>query len=220
MSDPIPVQGQNVAINISTPLTLIGLFVAILRERFLATTPSDPPLKWNWIDDLKTTGVFIEAGFNENMEGRNTRPGIWVDRDQTSYGQVAIGDQDQIPILMRSGQRYYYASAETDMVVTCTSKDRGESMMVGSVVQDFLQMSSRVIQKYFGLRDVSPIILNATTPHEKDRELMVTPVQFRVFYEARWTTLPIAPVLHGINLKLADVTDPDLYFRDIVLRDN
>lgn len=220
MSDPIPVEGQHAYINISTPMTLIGIFVAILRERFLAATPSDPELKWHWADDLKATEVFIESGFNEQMEARNTRPGIWVDRDQTSYGQVVLGNQDRIPELMRSSQKYYYTTAETDMIIDCTSKDRGESMMIGSIVQDFIQMSSRIIQAYFGLRDMSPIALNRTVPHEKDRELMVSQIQFRVYYEARWDTLPINPVLHGINMKLVDETDPELYFRDLALRDN
>lgn len=220
MSDPIPVEGQHAYINISTPMTLIGIFVAILRERFLVSTPSDPALKWNWIDDLKATAVFIESGFNEEMEARNTRPGIWVDRDQTSYGQVVIGDQDRIPQLLRTGHKYYYATAETDILIDCTDKKRGTSMMVGSVVQDFIQMSSRIIQAYFGLRDMSPVVLNRTTPFEKDRELMVSQVQFRVYYEARWDVLPINPVLHGINMKLTDERDPELYFRDLALRDN
>jgi len=220
MSDPIPVEGQHTYINISTPMTLIGIFVAILRERFLAGTPSDPELKWHWGDDPKAAEVFIESGFNEHMEARGTRPGIWVDRDQTSYGQVVIGDQDRIPQLMRTSHKYYYASAETDMIIDCTDKARGTSMMVGSVVQDFLQMSARIIQAYFGLRDMSPIALNRTVPYEKDRELMVSQVQFRVSYEARWDTLPINPVLRGIDMRLGDETDPELYFRDLALRDN
>lgn len=218
--DPIPDQGSRTDIYLSTPLTVIGIFVAIMQERFSATTPSDPPLKWDWLSDVKDTKIIITSGFNKNIEARNDRPAIWIDREQTTYGEVAIGNRDQIPISLRTRHQQYYCMAEMDMVMDCTSKNRGESMMVGSVTQDFLQMSAREIMRLFGFRDISPVILNRTVPFEKDRELMNTPVQFRVSYEARWATAPIYPVLNAVRLRLGDETDPDTYFRDIALRDN
>jgi hypothetical protein len=218
MSDPIPVQGQHSYVNISNPLTLIGLFVEILRERFKATTPSSPALLWNWEDDLKSTPVFIESGFNLHMEARNARPGIWIDQDQTVFLRPVLGDRDQIPENRRQDIKQYYALVETDMTVDCTSADRGESLMLGSVVHCFLQMSARVIMQWFGLRDISPIIMGKTVPFEKDVALMSTPIQFRVGYEARWATIPILPILQGIELRLGDKTDPETYFREISLQ--
>jgi len=217
--DPIPVSNTYGKVFFSTPMTIIGIFVAILQERFTETTPSEPPLEWFWTPDLKTTGVFIESGFNVSMEARNTRPGIWVDRTQTTYGEVSVGNRDQMPAELRSGFQQYYATAETDMAIDCTSARRGESMMVGSIVQDFLQMSAQEIMKSFGLRDISPILLNRTVPYEKDRDLMNSEIVFRVSYEARWASLPIAAVMRGINLRLQDEDDPELYFRRIALRD-
>jgi hypothetical protein len=218
--DPIPDQGSRSDIYLSTPLTVIGIFVAILQERFAPATPSDPPLKWNWTSDVKETGIIIASGFNKNIEARNARPAIWVDREQTTYGEISIGNRDQIPISLRTRHQQYYAMAEMDIVMDCTSKNRGESMMVGSVVQDFLQMSAREIMRFFGFRDITPIILNRTVPYEKDRELMSTSVQFRVAYEARWASIPIYPVLHAIKMRLGDADDPDTYFREVALRDN
>jgi len=217
--DPIPDQGSRTDIYLSTPMTVLGIFVAILHERFSPETPSDPPLKWSWLSDIKDTEIIIASGFNEGIEARNDRPAIWVDREQTAYGKVAIGNRDQIPISLRTRHQQYYAMAEMDIVMDCTSKNRGESMMVGSVVQDFLQMSAREIQSYFGFRDISPIILNRTVPFEKDRDLMDTPVQFRVSYEARWASVPIYPLLNAVRLRLGDKTDPETYFRDIALSD-
>ena len=217
--DPIPDQGSRQDIYLSTPMTVLGIFVAILRERFAAATQSDPPLKWNWLSDLKDTEIIIASGFNKNIEARNDRPAIWIDREQTVYGEVAIGNRDQIPISLRTRHQQYYAMAEMDIVMDCTSKARGESMMVGSIVQDFLQMTAREIQRFFGFRDISPIILNRTVPYEKDRELMSTPIHFRVSYEARWASIPIYPLLNAVRLRLGDETDPETYFRDIALHD-
>ncbi len=217
--DPIPDRGSRPDIYLSTPMTVLGIFVAIMRERFSASTPSDPPLKWHWLSDAKNTGIVIASGFNVGLEARNERPAIWVDREQTTYGEVSIGNRDQIPIDLKTRHQQYYAMAEMDILLDCTSKNRGESMMVGSITQDFLQMSGHEIQRFFGFRDISPIILNRTVPFEKDRELMNTPVRFRVSYEARWASLPIYPLLNAVTMHLGDKTDPDTYFRDIALRD-
>ncbi|PIX39958.1 MAG: hypothetical protein COZ56_15990 [Armatimonadetes bacterium CG_4_8_14_3_um_filter_58_9] len=214
---PKPVDGANPNLIFSTSLTIIGVFVAILRERFSPATPSDPPLKWHWLPEIKDTGLFIESGWNENLEGRNVRPGIWVDRDQNVYQQVSIGDRDQMPVYQNVRLQLYYGIGETDMILECTSTNRGESMILGSIVQDFLQMSSDEIQAIFGFRSMTPIILNRTTPFNKDTKLWTSPVMFRVQYENRWASQPIATMLRNIFLKIDDKTDPEKYFRDITL---
>lgn len=214
---PKPPEGANPNLIFSTSLTIIGVFVAILRERFNPTTPSDPALKWRWSPSLKDTGLFIESGWNENLEGRNVRPGIWVDRDQNVYQQVSIGDRDQMPVYQNVRLQLYYGIGETDVLIDCTSPNRGESMILGSIVQDFLQMSSDEIQAIFGFRSMTPIALNRTTPFEKDAKLWNSPVIFRVQYESRWASQPIATMLRNIFLKIGDKTDPEKYFRSIAL---
>jgi len=199
-------------------MTLIGIFVAILRERFDPTTFSDPALQWAWKEDLKTTGIFIESGFNAKLEARNVRPAIWVDRAQNNYGRVAVGDQDQIPINLKYRHELFYSTAETDMLLDCTSSERGESMLLGSICQDTLHMSARLIEEAFGLRDMSPVILGQTVPYEKDKNLWNSPVEFRVYYEVRWATVPMAQLLTRLYMKIADKSDPDQYFRDFVLK--
>ena len=218
MTEPIPVEGTNAWLRVSTPLTLIGIFVAILRERFDPDTHSDPELSLAWSSDLKTTEIFIESGFNKAIEARNVRPGIWVDRTQSNYGRVAIGDQDQIPINLKYRHETFYSPAETDMILDCTSPTRGESMLVGSVVQDTLHMTARLIEACFGLRDMSPVVMGRTVPYEKDRELYNTPVEFRASYEVRWAAVPQAQLLTRLYMKISDKNDPETYFRDFVLK--
>lgn len=218
MTEPIPVPSTHPWMRVSSPMSLIGIFVAILRERFDPGTFSDPVLQWAWKEDLNTTGIFIESGFNDKMEARNTRPAIWVDRSQNNYGRVSVGDQDQIPTNLKFRHETFYSTAETDMLFDCTSSERGESMLVGSLVQDTLHMMARLIEAAFGLRDMSPVIMGRTVPYEKDKALWNTPVEFRAFYEVRWTTVPMATLLTRLYMKIADKSDPDQFFRDFVLK--
>jgi len=216
---PFPVEGANPNLRLSTPLTVIGMLVTILRERFLAATNhSDPALPWGWVSSPADTGVFIESGWNENLEGRNVRPGVWVDRDQNIYAAVSIGRQDQMPVYQKVRLEQFYMVGDLDVLIDCTAVKRGESMLLGSIVQDFLQMSSRIIMEYFGLRDISPMVLGRTVPFEKDAKLWSSPVQFRVQYEVRWATAPIATVFSDFALKIVDHADPEKYFRDVALR--
>ncbi len=218
MSEPTPPEGSHAWLRISTPLTLIGVFVAILRERFDPTTFSDPALPWAWKEDLKETGIFIESGFNEEIEARNARPAVWVDRAQNNYGRVSVGHQDQMPISIKYRHETFYSSAETDMLLDCTAPKRGESMLLGSIVQDTLHMTARYIEEAFGLRDMSPVVLGRTVPYEKEKDIWNSPVVFRVFYEVRWAGVPMATLLTRLYMKIADKDDPETYFRDFILK--
>lgn len=219
MTDPIRIEGSNVVTALSTPLTVLGIFVAILRERFSETGFSDPVLKWEWKTDKATTGIFIESGFNDEIEARNVRPAIWLDFTQHVFGRVSIGDRDQVPVYLPKRLENYYCLAEMDLVADCTSKERGESILVSSIVQEFIHFCSDIIQSLFGFRGMSPVIMARPTLYEKDRRLWNTEIQLRVEYERRWRSIPFSEVLNAIKLKLADVNDPDLYYREIALRD-
>ncbi len=215
---PDAAQGSLPLVQFSTPLVTIGVLVEVLRERFKETSESDPDVPWHWTNDPKTTPIFIESGWNENLEARNVRPGIWVDRDQNVYQRVAIGDQDQLPTIQRYRLEMFYGKGETDIIIECTAQKRGESMIIGSIVQDFLHMSSDVIQAFFGFHDISPILLGRTVPFEKDNQLWNTPVNFRVTYEIRWATAPIVTTFNSLYTKIAQQEDPVRYFREISLR--
>ena len=208
---------------LSTPLSIVGMLIEVVRLRFQGGTYSNPALDWEWEEFGEVAPgnpniIFIESGFNTNIEAYTTRPGIWIDRDQNIYKKVSIGHQDQMPVNVRSRLEEFYAAGECDIVIDCTSANRGESMVIGSIVQDHLQMASNLIQGYFGLRDISEIILSRTVPFDKDDKLWNSPIQFRVYYEIRWATFPAAPLLHEMYLKLADEEDPEAYFRGIVTR--
>ena len=219
MTDPIRIKGSNVQVALSTPLTVLGIFVSILRERFSEQAHSDPVLKWEWQVNKKTTGIFIESGFNDELEARNVRPALWVDFTQHVFGRVSIGDRDQMAVYLPKRLENYHCLAEMDLVIDCTSKERGESILVGSIVQEFIHICSDIIQSVFGFRGMSPVIMGRPTLYEKDRSLWNTEIQFRVEYERRWRTIPFTGVWNGIKLKLADAGNPDLYYREMSLRE-
>jgi len=197
---------------------MLGVFIDVIRQRFQEGSSIDPILPWVWTSDLATTGLFVENGWNENIEARNVRPGIWLDREQNIYGKVSIGDQDQIPVVRQVRLESFYCPGEMDIIIDCTSTQRGESMLIGSVLQDYLHMTSNYIQAIFGLRDMSSVILGRTTPFEKDTKMWTSPVQFRAGYEIRWATMPIANVLNEITARIRDQENPETFYLDVALR--
>jgi hypothetical protein len=215
MTIPRPYNEQTL---LSTPLTVLGMFIEIVRARFSDDNFSDPEVPWAWNEDLDLTKIFIESGFNVNIDARTTRPGVWIDRDQNIYVKSNMGRQDQMPVHIRKSIYLYHGFGEIDIMLDCTSPNRGESMVVGSVVQDFLQMSASVIKGEFGLRDMTDVIMNRTAPFDKDDKLWNTQVQVRAQYEIRWITAPLAPAFNSVLSKLSNVEDPSAYFREVALR--
>ena len=223
MTVPAPVAEANPRVRLSTPLAILGMLVEVIRLRFKKDVYSDPALDWEW-EPFEDTApgnenfIIIESGFNTNIEARTIRPGIWVDRIQSIWQKSSIGHQDQMPVNVRMTLERFHAFGETDIIVDCTSPNRGESMMVGSITQDHLQMSANIIQAQFGLRDMSDIILNRTVKFDKDDKLWNSPIQFRIYYEVRWASLPVTHVMHSAFLKLVNRDNPEEYFREIATR--
>jgi len=208
--DPRPAPGAATDITLSTPLVVVGMLTHVIRQRFIPAPLTSPVLPWTWSDDLENTGIFVESGFNKELEARTTRPGVWVDQMQTVYQRSSIGHQDQNPFDIKTSLESFHIFGHTDVAVDCTSPNHGESLMLGSIVQDFIQMSTFLIQKWFGLREISEVVLNRTSPFEHDDQLWSTQVQFRVGYETRWATMQILPLLNQIELTLKDISvDPE-----------
>ena len=218
MTAPRIPEGSPDSLVLSSPLAVLGMFVTVIRERFSERNSSDPAFFWTWNEDPKTTGIFVESGWNENLEARTVRPGIWIDRGQNAYRQSSIGRQDQMPLQVHQQREYSHSFVETDIMIDCTARKRGESMLLGSIVQDFIEASSDIIEAKFGLRHISDSILNQTAPFEKDDVLWNSQLSFRVFYEVRWITAPIQDLLNKISLRIEDSDNPDNFFTEIILR--
>jgi hypothetical protein len=210
--------GQLFEIKVQSPLAIVGAFLYLVRNRF----KDDPAnqLNWKWRDDPGTTEVTIEAQFNQNTESRDVRPGIYIDRDQTTYGKVSIGNHDQNQHrLLQTDHTHHYSVGQTDIIMECVSPARGESMQLADIVHTYLESSKYIIQAVFGFRDISPIIMGRTVPMEKQTDLHVTQLNFRIDYETRWATTPAAPVLKGLGAHLKETRQGvDSFLTDIYVK--
>lgn len=207
------------SVKLQSPLAVIGAFIYLVRERFNPRYG----LQWQWQSDVTTTDIVIEAQYNQNTEERDARPGIYIDKDQTSYGKVSTGhlDHDQPRILERDLE-HRISFGQTDIVIDCISPSRGESMYLADVVQSYLEASKYVIMAVFGFRDISPIVCGRTQAFSKQTDLHQTTLTFRVEYETRWKTAPAANVMAGLQLHLSQRADegPNKVLADIYLNSN
>lgn len=211
-TDPV---GADAHVTLHSPIEVVGAFVYILRDYF-----QTDGLLWTWTDNKNTTDIVIESGNEEEIALANAKPGIFVNRGQTIYEQISVGDLDQDqPQMLEKRVKHFLAYGKTSISVECISPRHGESALLGDLVQQFLQMSSNEIQAYFHFQNMGHVVLNATQPFEKDEKFFNTPAMFQLGYEVRWGTVPIAPSLKNLSLKLTDSqADPLTFFRNIVLK--
>lgn len=193
------------SIQIQSPLAIMGAFIYLVRHRFSPTWE----LPWQWTDDPATTGIWVEAQFNEFTEIRDGRPGVFVDRDQTTYGKVSTGHQaSEQPRILQHDLTHHISFGQTDMSIDCISTSRGESIQLADMVQSYIEASRYIIMKVFGFRDMSPLVMGKAAPMAKQQDLHQTSIQFRVEYETRWATFPAAPALSGLGLHIKESTQP------------
>lgn len=215
---PRPADNANEKVILSTPLALVGMLVALIRERFKSENYSNPDVPWHWQEEHADTEIFVESGWNKNIEARNAHPGVWIDRDQNIYRTSSVGRQDQVSEVMKQDQRRYHSFGETDIVIDCVGRNRGESMLLGSIVQDFVQASAAIIEVCAGLRRISDVILNRTAPFDKDDKMWNSQINFRAYFEVRWGTIPVENLVNAIYARVEDRENPNDFFIELALR--
>lgn len=203
-------------IPLHSPLEIAGAFIFLLRDFFSQPHPRN---LWQWTNNRNTTPIIIESGGEEDVALADAKPAIFVNIGQTVYEQISVGDLDwDQPNILEKGLKHFIAYGKTQLSVENVSPSHGESALIGDAVQQFLQMSSDEIQKYFNFHSMSPVILNATQPFEIDTKFFNTPCMFQVNFEVRWATIPIAPSLKNLKLKLQESGDPNNFFTNIVTK--
>jgi len=213
---PPPVRGPGQTIERmivdGSPLAIIGIFVAFLRERF---APGNGPDDYQWYEDPYQSTILIESGFEPNVTKRDKIPGIYVDKDESVYGKSIIGDRAGHTI--HDAKDFQWCLSTVPVTVDCVSGRKGESAIIGDIVQWSLHASSDAIQAAFSLHDMTPPTLGKTVPYEDAKETWTTPVSFNVQYNVRWTSVPVAPLLQQIALRIRDANaDPETYLLHLV----
>jgi hypothetical protein len=168
-----------------SPLDILGLFLTVIRARF-TSVPEDFP--WEWNESDSQTSVYIEVGAGDEVGLKDVRPAIYVDRGPVVFPKVVIGDFAGGQL--HTGKKAYYTAATGQINIDCVSKNRGESAILGELVQSFVLMSSDLILRTYNLRDVTPVTLGGTEVWEKDDRLFNTRVTSQISYDVKWGISP------------------------------
>lgn len=214
---PPPVKGgdQLPIVVDGSPLAIIGIFIEILRERFAPGNGMDE--HYLWYADMTQTNIVIESAFRDTSQTRNKKPALFVDKDQSVYGKVILGDR--AGHTFKDGKEFEWTLSTVPVLIDCVAGTPGESAILGDIVQWTIHAASDAIQGAFALHDLSPPTLGRTIPYEADKEAWTTPVSFRVQYNVRWTTVPVAPLLQAIRQRInVSGASASNYFVSIVSR--
>lgn len=212
------IAGQQADITVASPLAVVALFTEIVRERF---RPSNG-LSWVWNENStpqKTEEntedaprkILIEPAFNENLEVRNYRPAIYIDKGETAAGKVAIGNF--VGQQLHTGLRAFYALGTMPMDIEVVSELKGESAILADLVWFYFLAGREQIRSTFDIHDITPPILGRTVPFEGDKTQWSTHITFEIQVNLRWSTLPVGPLLADILLRYRDSkeTNPDVF---------
>jgi hypothetical protein len=199
--NPPPTRGSDQdadVIMVGSPLAVVGVFVETLRARFSA---GNGPSDWPWSPNLNDTKIVIESGFASpgNTE-RGKKPAIFVDKDESVYGKVIIGDR--VGINWQNMADYQWTLSTVPIIIECVAAQRGTSAIIGDVVQWTLHCASDPIQAAFAFHDMTPPTLGRTVPYEAEKESWLTPVSFQVQYNVRWSITPIGPLMQEIRTRI------------------
>jgi hypothetical protein len=205
------VKGQAQDIFYGSPLALIGVFVEVIRARFRGLNNGTP---WLWKDDPRPapeeTGdqgaprsLYVESGLTDDPEARQFRPAIYVEKEETRYEKVVVGDRYGI----RREDRFeaYYALTETPMTVQCVSTNKGESAVIGDHTWFHLMATKNLVRETFNIHELSNFTIGKTQPYRRSPDVdnsWSTPISFTCRVEMRWFTRPNAPLLQEIYLNL------------------
>jgi hypothetical protein len=207
------IEGTSEDVFPASPLAIIGVFIEVLRVRFSKENATGLPYYWSndptprpdeEHTEVSPRKIWIESQYLQHPDSRDQLPAILVDRGDTRFDKVALGNRvhHDIP----SGKDTYIVHSTTPINILCISKDRGESMNLGDHVSFYLLTLMAPLREAFGFQDVSPPILGATQVYRRsnsDIESWITPINLQVTAKHLWNETPIAPLLRqvAINLK-------------------
>lgn len=191
---------------VKSPLHIIGVYLATLRERF--SSPGET-FQWFYNEEDHLSRIYIEAGAGDELKKNDARPALYVDRAAIIFPQVTVGDfagQQN-----HTGLKGYYCVGNGQILVDCVSSNRGESAVLGDIVQGFLLMSSNEILRVYNIRDNTPITLGPTTVWEKDNRLYSTRVTSEISFDVKWAERPVARKIQSLDTRITHSNNVDYH---------
>jgi len=187
-----------------SPINLLNQFVALFRTRFVTGQ-----LPWTYRENAGETQIFIESEFSIPRDIEDASPAIIVSRGSIVHKRDVISDTDQNNYdLIAKGGEYEWSTGECDIRIQVIGQTKAEAALLGDIVQTTVHMTRDPICQAFTLRDVSPVVMSQVVEYERDQRKWAATVDFRVFFEHRWFSIPEAPVLRKILFEGFPILEP------------
>lgn len=192
-----------------SPGAVIGVFTKSLQARFSGDNAYELPYVWSadpvQKEDADNTEfaprkLYIQSQYENEPLGRDRRPSLLVEKGETRYDKIAVGNRAEIDL--PTMEEIFVTHASIPIGVLCTSDTRGESANLADVVAMFFLGSKDHLRIAFDLHDLTPPTVSLTTPEQATSdapEAWVTTVSFVTTIKVVWRTRPILPVLREIR---------------------
>jgi hypothetical protein len=183
-----------------SPLAILGLLLEGLRERF----NEEASIGIVWRDDVQTTDILIEAGYNSETESRDSGRALYVNRLSSVPSSLVLNNHAGTDL--PSSLEGFMCMMQSQITIDCVSNDAGDSSLLGDIVQHFFIGSKKIFEGWYGIHDMSLAELGQTQPFSHDQTKWATTVAFRLQYQVRWSAVKIRPLLQDISTHITDGT--------------
>lgn len=210
------VEGQQADVAPASPLAVVALFTEVVRQRFRP----ENELAWVWTPNPTPSSgesntpdaprkILIEPAFNTQVQVRNFRPAIFIDRGDVSAHPVTVNNV--VHTRLTDMKEWYYTIATMPIEIEAVSGSKGESATLADLVWFYLLAGRRAISSTFGLHEISNPTLGGTVPFESDQKAWSTRVSLVAQIHLRWSVTPIAPLMAGVtvNYRASDASNMD-----------
>jgi hypothetical protein len=123
-----------------SPLAILGLLLEGLRERFNA----EANIGVVWRDDVQTTDILIEAGYNVETEARNGGRALYVNRLSSVPSSLVLNNHAGTDL--PSSMEGFMCMMQSQITIDCVSNDHGDSSYLGDIIQHFCIGSRKIFE--------------------------------------------------------------------------
>jgi hypothetical protein len=205
----------------ASPLALVGLWIHLVRARFAYDEDSELPWAWfpNAQQDTNTENpraVMVESAYNYEKSDRNYRPAIYIGRFGNNVSPTKTVLDNKAGHRFTDRFEVYYCQCVCPIIFVCEAESMGESAILAETLWGFILSCRDIIREHFGLHEVTEPVLSDTQAQDTDKKIWSTSVQLQVTFDSRWTTVPQAPKIRDIAVKIHK-EDPAGFYTNLVL---
>jgi hypothetical protein len=209
-----------------TPLGVINIFLAILRERF-SLDFSGQTTGFNWAptpdlnssSDYKATELYIERWGNVNTKVANFAPAITIKRAAQQFQSLSFSDMAFKKL--QNGATLNIGQMNTGLQIACFSRSEPECEILSNMVHELFIRCRWVIQKKFELQVCQPTMHSEVQIYEEtqklDNKIYQSNISLNLIFDYNHALIPLAPLLSEISISIAaSATDDEVLLHEIL----